>query len=559
MISITSEKNSVQPTQSTVDQAYQAQEAENLHIANETIYDERSSDSKQNEQSESGQRGAEHPGEERASAEQDFCKTGPSKHTNKYKYETFEGYAGERYLQEIMKDILPRALARTWATAVSYQAPGKACYVGASRIAQRERLGERTIQKNFREMRRRGLYKTYASWTREKRADGSWSERAIIAKDFGRLYDLAYEYHLWVHAEEYIPANWEYADLIRGNKELYDKLIRFDNYRRILCCEKPGPKEQLTELEEHYQWYDQKHYQEDCGHEEAKTSKYLPKQPIKRPPYRESKNPLGFTTYESSTSNDFLEEGVLDALEPEAIRKVEQEEEVKRETSKKDTVTWERRNLKQERRAQNGESSKADETPQKEEMAREAVKDADEFSIESIKDNPIAMAMFAKAAYEEQEQKKEAQKRRHERKKEQKKRRRRTTPDELIRATLQIIQYLGGDPKREQSDLTRMSKLYWTAAQIFAQFSNRAFLALLFEARDKTATHRDVGNRVPYFFTCLENKLELTCQQMAYLRSPEPLYLDGHLDTFLHQMRLRYDRSESHLDFDQWTKENYRC
>jgi hypothetical protein len=553
MSSIASKTKTVQSTSSEETKAKQnptENQWEELHIVNETT---------NGEQSESRQSGAEHPEEERASAEQDFCKTGPSERTNKYKYETFKGYAGERYLQEIIKDILPRALARTWAVAVSYQAPGKACYVGASRIAQRERLGERTIQKNFREMRRRGLYKTYASWTREKRADGSWSQRAIIAKDFERLYDLAYEYHLWVHAEGYIPADWEYADIIRGNKELYDKLIRFDNYRRILCCEKPGPKEQLTELEEHYQWYDQEHYQEDFGPEEGNASKYLPKQPIKRPPYRESKNPLGFTTYESSTSKEFLEEEVLDALEPEAIRNVEQERETKKETREQDTVTWERKEPKQERRAQRVEPSNPIETPQKEEMSREAAKDAEEFSVESIKDNPIAMAMFAKAAYEEQERKKEAQKHRHERRKEQKKRTRRTTPDLLTRATLQIIQYLGGDPKRQQSDLTRMSKLYWTATQIFANFTNSAFLDLLFEARDKTAKHRDVGNRVPYFFTCLENKLALSCQQMAYLRSPEPLYLDGHLQSFLHQMQLRYDRSGSHLDYDQWIQENYRC
>jgi hypothetical protein len=291
---------------------------------------------------------------------------------------------------------------------------------------------------------------------------------------------------------------------------------------------------------------------------DPKANVYLDPSENTATPYRESNTQESYVTKENSTSKEFLEEGVLDALEPEAIRNVEQREEMKSETVEQDTIKFTRKEPKQERKAQSGESSNTIETPQKEEMSRETAKDAEEFSIESIKNDPIAMALFAKDAYEEQERKKEAQKRRHERKKEQKKRTRRTTPDQLTRATLQIIQFLGGDPKRQQSDLTRMSKLYWTATQIFPNFTNHAFLDILFEARDKTAKSRGVGNRVPYFFRCVENKLELSCQEMAYLRSPEPLYLDGHLHSFLHQMQLRYDRSGSHLDYDQWTQEQYR-
>jgi len=118
MISITSEKSSVQSTESTFDQAYQAQETKTVHIVNETTSGEQS--------------GAEHP--------------------SKYGYAIFEGYAGEEYLKDLVREILPAALYRTWAIAVGFQAPTNACYVGVSRIAEKAKRGVRQIQKDKREM-----------------------------------------------------------------------------------------------------------------------------------------------------------------------------------------------------------------------------------------------------------------------------------------------------------------------------------------------------------------------------------------------------------------------
>src|SRR5437899_7218129 len=78
--------------------------------------------------------------------------------------------------------------------------------------------------------------------------DGTFVERAVVVKDFASLYGLAYEYHLWTQSPEYIPPEREYADLIVADPQLYQKLIRFDNYRRMLCCEKPGRKPQTDQL-----------------------------------------------------------------------------------------------------------------------------------------------------------------------------------------------------------------------------------------------------------------------------------------------------------------------
>ncbi len=528
---------------------------EELHIAEGTT-------NNAGEQSESRQSGAEHPGEETASAEQDFCKTGPSERPNKYKYATFEGYAGERYLQEIVKDILPTALARTWTAAVSYQAPGNVCYVGVSRLAQRERIGERKIQKDLQALHRRGLLKTYSSWMAIKQEDGSWSQRAIIAKDFSRLYDLAYEYHLWQNAEGYIPAEWEYADLIRENNELYKKLVRFDNYRRILCCEKPGRREQLTELEEHYLQYEQEQPQEKYGLEGCNPNKYMSKQINICSPYRESKNPLESIKQENSDSSEDSEERVFTSLESVAIRN----EQVSDYTGKgrKDQII---NKIEEKAKELNGERIEKNEGIEtypieslkyKENMP-ETAKEEEEYTIEDLKRNPVAMTAFLLQLHEQERQKQQREQAKKENRhhKNQSKRQRRGTPEQLARSITHTVQQLGNNPKYLQSDITRVTKIYWACTQIFHHFTNVWFLEQLTNTFVKTGRARKVHNRVAYFFRCLENDLELTPQELAYIRSQEPLYQDGDLNTFVLDLEQRYHRSGSQLDFSLWVEQTY--
>src|SRR5213078_2435349 len=190
---------------------------------------------------------------ETTSSEQGESKTRPSESANKYKYEIFEGYAGEEYLKDLVREILPAALYRTWAIAVGFQAPGNACYVGVGRIAEKAKRGMRQIQKDRREMELRGLLRRYAGPVQVKEEDGRWSRKVRIINDFGVLYDLAYEYHEWKRSAEYVEADWDAAEYIREDEELYEKLIRFDCYRRILVCEKPGPKTELSDLHRVYE------------------------------------------------------------------------------------------------------------------------------------------------------------------------------------------------------------------------------------------------------------------------------------------------------------------
>ena len=561
MSSIASETNSVQTTHTNgnekpnVDQKSQKNQTEELHIVDEAT-------SNTGEQSESRQSGAEHPREEKSSEEQGYCKTAQAEHSSKYHYGTFDGYTGERYLQEIVKDILPTALARTWAAAVSYQAPGKSCYVGTGRLAQRERLRERTIQKDLQALRRRGLLNAYGSWTSQKQADGSWSLRAIVVKDFSKLYDLAYEYHLWMNNEGYIPAEREYADLIRGNKELYNKLVRFNNYRRILCCEKPGRKEQLTALEKHHQQYEQEHYHEYYGHEECDTNKHMSKQSNNYSPYRESKDSqesLIIERIEDSRKDSegrvlgvFVTQGAFYAEEHVAIRN---EHYTEQDVNKR---------KEEEQEQKKNESIRGEETEQVEDSQRlkkapETAKDAEECDIQDLLKNPFMMAEMLANEYNEQKKHEEATSKKRQKQAQRRARRRRGTPEQLALTAAQMVQQLGGNPKFQQSDLTRISKIYWTCTQSYANFRNGWFLNLLNEIFIRTCKARKAKNRISYFFTCLENELGFTTQERAYLRSSEPLYTDGDLQAFIHQLQQRYERSNSPLDYEQWITQNYRC
>src|SRR5258708_40218767 len=188
-------------------------QTENLHIAEETT---------QSDQQQTGER------------------------PNKYYYPIFDGFSGERYLDSILLEILPAALARTWRLAVEHQAPGRDCYVGACRIAGRAKRSLRKIEIDLRVLEVEGLMRKYAARQPLLQDDGTFVERAVVVKDFKPLYDLAYEYHLWTQSPEYIPPELDYADKIRADPQLYQKVIRFNNNRRMLCNDVPGRKTQTS-------------------------------------------------------------------------------------------------------------------------------------------------------------------------------------------------------------------------------------------------------------------------------------------------------------------------
>ncbi len=571
MISITSDRSFVQPTLSACDQVNQVHEAENLHIANETIYDEISSNGKQNKQNKSRQSGAEHANEEKASTEQGESQIRQSESTNKYKYAIFEGYVGEEYLKDLVREILPAALYRTWAIAVGFQAPTNACYVGASRIAEKAKRGIRQIQKDRREMELRELLSRYADWVQVKEKDGTWSRKVRIVNDFGGLYDLAYEYHLWKISAECVPAEWESADYIREDEELYEKLIRFDCYRRILVCEKPGPKTELSDLHKAYINHKKRNEQEreksQDGQQEAKTTNYLPKQLIKKSPYEKTKNPESSITNGDTDSSKDLEGGVFADIVHTTIRNAQQEDQT--ETTMREQIT--NKDEKKSKKPENVQEIKRqwrgtdqnEPSEEKEISSARAAKEVTEYTIEDIVSNPVAVLTFLQHCYtteqakvRKQEQARAAKAQRHQQARAAK-RKRHKTPEKLTQVITEIMQTLGGNPQYLQSDITRVTKIYWACTQLMPGFSNSWFLDQLTTAFIETANAKNVRKHVPYFFSTLERNLGLRNDELAYIRSKEVLYCNADAFAFIMELEQLYESSGSPLDYQKWVKQTY--
>jgi hypothetical protein len=94
---------------------------------------------------------------------------------------------------------------------------------------------------------------------------------------------------------------------------------------------------------------------------------------------------------------------------------------------------------------------------------------------------------------------------------------------------------LGDRSTSTKSNMTRAAKLYFFALDYIrdAQDDPQGFFSeLLYEAKQaayqvnciryRGANNRP--NRMPVFFTCLENRFELSEDELAYIRSDEPLF-----------------------------------
>jgi hypothetical protein len=172
------------------------------------------------------------------SAEED---TAAQQGRTKYRYPEFAGWAGERYLKKVLRQILPMALYRTWEIFVEHQASGSECYLGMSQLAAIAGRTSRTMQKNLAELEAKQLMVERAEYKILAGSDGTKKSRAVVVKDFSNLYALAHEYHEWLNAPEYIAPVRAMVALIVRNEHLVTKLRRFNNYRRILYTQLPGP------------------------------------------------------------------------------------------------------------------------------------------------------------------------------------------------------------------------------------------------------------------------------------------------------------------------------
>jgi hypothetical protein len=171
---------------------------------------------------------------------------------NKYHHPEFAGYEGERHLKAILHKILPMALYRTWEVLVERQAPGNDCFLSIAKISETVERVERTIRLNIHELEARKLLVLRAEQKLLRQKDGTYKLKLVVVKDFAGLYALAHEYLLWTQSEYYIEPERDFAQAFQSDEALKRKLIRFNNYRRIILNKVPGPRP--LERDEH-RWY----------------------------------------------------------------------------------------------------------------------------------------------------------------------------------------------------------------------------------------------------------------------------------------------------------------
>lgn len=158
----------------------------------------------------------------------------------KYKYQEFRKFlAGERLLENILRKILPLALFETWKV-LSLE---DTAYLSVASLAEARERSPRKIQMDLDELQRREILSIRYERKIFCDEDGTFKEKPVAIKDFEPLYDLAYEYLIWSQSEDYIPPERSCIELIRKDASLTAKLMRFENYRRLLCNKKPGPQE----------------------------------------------------------------------------------------------------------------------------------------------------------------------------------------------------------------------------------------------------------------------------------------------------------------------------
>ena len=525
MISIASETNSVQ---STVDQAYQTQDteniynAENIHIANDTTNENESKDQ--------------------------------TNHYNKYIYEEFSGKDGERYLLDIIAKILPWSLGRTWQAAVSYQAPGQECYVSVERMLERVGPKERKIYMDYEEMERRGCLEQRRVRRPFVGKDGRVVYHAVTAKDFRGLYAIAHDYHLWRTSDEYLAPERANLPLILEDEVLVRRLIKFENYRRLLVSQRPEKKRQ--EPEEYYE--EQVSKVKGRGTDVQEVQVFAQQCAPPTAPYRIVITIESITKdTDSNLSTTRREEDV----EPTTIRNTKPEKE-KQPEKREEIIT------------RKEEYSKPKPPPVPEEKGAAAAKKAERvngYTGEELK-RDISKRGAAAAGIPAEHHRKLNGGLDHQEEQEQQSRAAQSEPSprpvreipaQLVQEITQFAQQYDSS-YLVASDVTRAAEIYFTAAQTLEYFQDTLFWAFYDEAMQAAKKLRGCEhtnakgrvNRLPYFFTCLENAFVFSLEELVYLRSDEPLSTEISVWDMIDHLRETYQQQQqsgqTQLDYHQW-------
>jgi hypothetical protein len=534
MISIASERNSVQidtieetkvNQQTSVNQEAEYIQAEALHIAEETT-------NENNEQN------------------QIF-------YFNDYIYPEFAGYTGKQYLMSIIVKIAPLALERTWRIADGYRAPGKECYVSVERMLERVGPKARKIYLDLEAMEERGWLRQRRERMAFKNKEGITVYHAVTVKDFRGLYETAHDYHLWITSPEYLAPEQENLSLILADDALIKRLIKFENYRRVMVWNRAGRKrgerrdyyeEQLTLVEERRTDVQDVHL---CENGPVNTSAL----------YRKVITEENLTTNIGPNLSTARKE--TDVV-PTTIRKTQNEEDTQTENREKHVYEHdpspkpktpplpERKSAAAAKRVESVNGYTEDELKQdtqKRGAASAGIPAEHHRKLTGGKDN----------AEEQEQQQRESQA-------EPTPRPAREIPAQLVQEITQFAQQYDS-AHLVASDVTRAAKIYFTAAQTLEYFQDTLFWAFFDEAMEAAKKLRGCEhtntkgrvNRMPYFFTCLENAFVFSLEELVYLRSDEPLYTKIEVWDMIDHLRKTYQQQrqsgQTQLDYRSWLEQ----
>jgi hypothetical protein len=524
MSSITLEPNSVQSNnnESTNNQVNQTKEAENLHIANDTT-------------------------NENVSENQ-------AKSINKYIYPEFEGPAGYDYLLSIAQHVLPYAYWRTWQAADSYQAPGQLCYVSVEKLSKIVGPQERKLYLDLQGMQRRELAELRRIRMQFLNQEGKLVTRPVTVKDFSGFYHVAHDYHLWRTSNEYLAPDRENLPLIYEDEALVKRLIRFENYRRLLVCAKPGKKSQQEG--DYYEEQVEKAAQMRTSVQELNQDLNTQINTLTLNPLESilEKEPLSMVPNPSTAERE-------KTVEPKTIRNISLEE--KKQRKEQEEILEQKETFSK---------SKTPPTPERKgaAAAKQEIR-ANGYTEEELKQD-LGKRGAAAAGIPAEHHRKLAGGKDETEEQEQ---RQRASQGEPVQSTkreipAQLIQEITQFAKQYdsahliKSDVTRAAKIYFTAAQTREFFHEKLFWAFYDEAMEAAKQLRGCGhtnakgrvNRVPYFFSCLENAFEFSLEELVFLRSDYPLFTEIEVWDMIDHLRETYEQQrqggQTHLDYRSW-------
>jgi len=402
-------------------------------------------------------------------------------------------------------------------------------------------VGERKVYLDLEALEARGWLVLEHVQKPFRANDGDIVLRVVPQKSFDGFYDTAYDYHQWLESAEYIAPERANVPLILADPALTKRLIRFENYRRLLVCGKPGRKPQRSQ-QDFYTCQLSKLEEQRAEEEAKKLNLYSNTLTKEDSTYRIAKSD------QSTRREGFSEDSTAKEEERVAAKTIGNFHPKSYETNSNPEPPEEERGGAAAKEVQGLRGYTEDELRQ--DRAKRGA------AMAGIPAHQYAKLNGGLDHVEQTEAAQRQQERQHEvfsRTEEQPEPTRPARPErEVPPAVIEVgRQYARqyDDAHLIASDVTRFKKVYATASQALAGFDEGMYWERFDGAKAAAAKHakkctnsKGFVTRVPYLFTCLENAFSFSLEELVYLRGDDALYSDYTLFEVIDHMRETYHR-----------------